>query len=94
MKYPFKKASFWIILIISCLISFFNPPRITPEWYQRAQYRISKLYPSDELWPTDPYYSHFPIDWKRIISFIVIIFLLDYFGHLIFLKLRTKKLKS
>jgi len=87
MKYPFKKASFWIIFMVlfaSTLIG--GLPRITPEWYRRAQHEVSKLAEKEHWsdWPSDPYYSHFPIDWERIISYMAVIFLIDYFGHLIY----------
>lgn len=75
MKYPFQKKSFWIILTGSFLIIFLFPPFI--------------YYPGTII---GPYFfiSWGPIDVRIFIFEMVVAFLLNYLGHLVFSKTETK----
>ncbi len=71
MKYPFQKKSFWIILTVSFLTIFLFPPFI--------------IYRSGVVW-WEFFTFNYPIDERILIFEMIIAFLLNYLGHLIFSK--------
>jgi hypothetical protein len=81
MKYPFQKKSFWIILIISYLIIVIFPPSVDLSWHGSGL----------TLWQffSDIPYDH-PIEVRVLIFEMIIAFLLNYLGHLIFSKPEKK----
>ncbi|PIV21214.1 MAG: hypothetical protein COS40_08550 [Deltaproteobacteria bacterium CG03_land_8_20_14_0_80_45_14] len=77
MKYPFQKKSFWIIFTILFLMIFLFPPIINRDGYTewRGVFDIQSYEPTE----------------VRMLTFEMIIsFLLNYLGHLIFLKPEKK----
>jgi hypothetical protein len=78
MKYPFGKKSFWIIFIASYLIIFLFPPSVD-HWNGVTQWGFF----------SDILYAH-PIEVRMLIFEMIIAFLLNYLGHLIFSKPGTK----
>lgn len=81
MKYPFQKKSFWIILVVSFLIIFLYPPYYIPVTSFK-HYRFWGFF-----W--DISYNE-SIHLRMLIFEMVIAFLLNYLGHLIFSKPGTK----
>ena len=73
MKYPFQKKSFWIIFVILFLMIFLFPPIITQGGY--TNWRM--------LFDIE---SYEPIEVRMLIFEMIIAFLLNYLGHLIFSK--------
>jgi hypothetical protein len=81
MKYPFQKKSFWIILVASFVVIFFIPPYYIPI-HSFKGYRFW-----DFFWNISYNDS---IHLRMLIFEMVVAFLLNYLGHLIFSKPETK----
>ena len=81
MTYPFKKRSFWIVLSTSLLIIFLFPPVFIARnvtWW-------------DFFFTMRGFFlTGRPINVGTLIFEIMILFLLNYLGHLIFSKSKTK----
>jgi hypothetical protein len=73
MKYPFQKKSFWIIFAILFLIIFLFPPIRSESGY--TEWRM--------LFDIQ---SYEPTEMRMLIFELIIAFLLNYLGHLIFAK--------
>jgi hypothetical protein len=85
MKYSFQKKSFWIILAGSFLIIFLFPPVIGVKY--KPGYGILDSSDWESLFSIGPRQT---IRSTILIFEIVLAFLLNYLGHLIFSKPGTK----
>lgn len=82
MKYPFQKKSFWIILTGSLLIIFLFTPTIGLRPTPSSRFPLVEISDWTFLFKIQPHTVFRPI----IIFEIVVAFLLNYLGHLIFSK--------
>jgi len=82
VKYPFLKKSFWIILVALYLIIFLFPPSIESSGLGSGQ--MEWIFYFDIP-------AYYPLDIRTLIFEMIIAFLLNYLGHLIFSKPEKNK---
>ena len=90
MKYPFQKKSFWIILVVSFSIIFLFPPIIGFKSIRTPSGCVDFIPISDWklLFAIEP---NTTIRLTILIFEIVLVFLINYLGHLIFSKPEINK---